>query len=339
LIAASPASAAPPPSEPLTFVSGEAKLAGVLYRAPGAAPRPVIVLLGGSGPVRKDSPGFRPLVEPFTSAGYDVFAYDKRGVGNSPGRFDPYQSVDSLADDGVAAVHALQRVAGIDPRRVGVWGVSQGGWVGPLMAAKSRDVAFVIAVSGSGATAAEVEIFQRGQHMLSEGFSAGDVRDVTAFRRILWAYYGTGYGRDAAETAYATAKTRPWFAKLKFDPALGTPESIDPGLREFFRQMLYDPARTAERVGAPVLAIFGAKDSLAPVDDGASKLMLAFARGGNRNAAVVVFANGGHGLQLVTGERECHDCSEHDAEAGNFVPVPGYIERMTAFLGSLPPPG
>ena len=333
--AGSPAFAATGAEETIAFASGEAKLVGTLHRAPGSGTHPAIVLLSGTGPARRDGPSFRPLFEPFTAAGYSVFAYDKRGVGDSPGRFDPYQTVASLADDGVAAVHALQRLPGVDPRRVGVWGVSQGGWVGPLMAASSPDVAFVISVSASGATAGEVEMFQRGEQLRGRGFSADDVRDVTAFRRVLWAYYGTGYGRDAAQAAHDKAKTRPWFAALKFDAALGTPDTIDPGLREFMRQMLYDPARAAERVTVPVLIVFGAKDSLAPVDDGVARLMLAYARGKNPHVDFAVFPNGGHGLQLVNGESECHECFENDLEAGRYVPVPGYIERMTAFLRSL----
>ncbi|HEY0396680.1 MAG TPA: alpha/beta fold hydrolase [Candidatus Elarobacter sp.] len=333
--AGSPAFAATGADETITFVSADATLVGTLHRAPGPGAHPAIVLLSGTGPARRDGPSFRPLFEPFTAAGYSVFAYDKRGAGDSPGRFDPYQTVASLADDGVAAVHALQRLSGIDPRRVGVWGVSQGGWVGPLMAASSPDVAFVISVSASGATAGEVEMFQRGEQLRGRGFSADDARDVTAFRRVLWAYYGTGYGRDAAQAAYDKARTRPWFSALKLDAALGTPETIDPGLREFMRQMLYDPARTAERVTVPVLVVFGAKDSLAPVDDGVARLMLAYARGKNPHVEFAVFANGGHGLQLVSGESECHECFEKDLEAGRYVPVPGYIERMTAFLKSL----
>jgi pimeloyl-ACP methyl ester carboxylesterase len=330
------AAVAAPAAEPLTFISGGATLAATLYRAAAPGARPAVVLLGGTGPVKKDAPAFVALIAPFTTAGFDVLTFDKRGVGASPGRFDPYQSLESLAEDGVAAVHALQRVAGVDARRIGVWGVSQGGWVAPLMATKSPDVAFVISVSASGATPAEVEIFQRGQQMLGEGFGADDVHEVTAFRRVVWAYLGTGYGRDAGEAAYAKARTRPWFAALKFAPALGTPDTIDPGLREFYRQMLYDPARTAERVSVPVLVIFGAKDGLAPVDVGVSQLMLAYARGGNKQVAFAVFADGGHGLQLVTTEREDHAASEHAATSGGYVPVPGYIDRMVDFLLALP---
>ena len=329
------ACAAADPVETVTFESGGAKLVGTLRRAPGAGPHPAIVLLSGTGPAGKDGPAFRPLFAPFAAAGYSVFAYDKRGVGDSPGRFDPYQTVESLAADGIAAIHALQRLPGVDPRHVGVWGVSQGGWVGPLMASRSSDVAFVISVSASGATAGEVEMFQRGSQLLAKGYSAADAADVTAFRRVLWAYYGTGVGRDAAQAALERAKSRPWFGDLKFDATLGTPETIDPGLREFMRQMLYDPARTAEQVTVPVLVVFGAKDSLAPVGDGVARLMLAYARAKNARAEFAVFPSAGHGLQLVAGDSECHECFEKDLEAGRYVAAPGYFERMTAFLARM----
>jgi uncharacterized protein len=55
-----------------------------------------------------------------------------------------------LADDAVAAVQMLRQRADVDPAQVGLWGLSEGGWVAPLAAPRSDDVAFVITVAGGG---------------------------------------------------------------------------------------------------------------------------------------------------------------------------------------------
>ena len=42
----------------------------------------------------------------------------------------------------------------IDPKQIGVWGISQGGWLGPLAATMSHHIRFVVAVSSSGVSPA-----------------------------------------------------------------------------------------------------------------------------------------------------------------------------------------
>ncbi len=85
----------------------------------------------------------------FAEHGVAALAYDKRGVNESTRDFRRVAFTD-LAPDGLAAVAVLRARADIDPGRIGVWGLSQGGWLGPLAASQSKDVAFVIAVSGPG---------------------------------------------------------------------------------------------------------------------------------------------------------------------------------------------
>ena len=85
----------------------------------------------------------------FATHGVAALAYDKRGVNESTGDFRIVSFTD-LAADGLAAVAVVKARTDIDPGRIGVWGMSQGGWLGPLAASQSKDVAFVIAVSAQG---------------------------------------------------------------------------------------------------------------------------------------------------------------------------------------------
>ncbi|HET8576787.1 MAG TPA: prolyl oligopeptidase family serine peptidase [Methylomirabilota bacterium] len=59
-------------------------------------------------------------------------------------------SADALA--GVAALKARKEV---DPRRIGLLGISQGGWIAPLAATRSADVAFVVTLSGPAVSVGE----------------------------------------------------------------------------------------------------------------------------------------------------------------------------------------
>jgi dipeptidyl aminopeptidase/acylaminoacyl peptidase len=52
--------------------------------------------------------------------------------------------LDVLARDALACVRRLKTQPEIDPRRVGLWGISQGGWITPLAAGLDDAPAFII---------------------------------------------------------------------------------------------------------------------------------------------------------------------------------------------------
>src|SRR6267142_6615271 len=136
--------------ETVTFRNGGIEFTGTLELPDGPAPYPAIVLLTGSDPSPRDAPFFEDLRRRFTERGFAALSFDKRGVGDSGGKYEETPDFDVAAGDGLAAVQLLRGRPDIDSTRVGVWGVSQGGWLALLMAAKSPRVAFVINVSGPG---------------------------------------------------------------------------------------------------------------------------------------------------------------------------------------------
>ncbi|NUW44903.1 alpha/beta hydrolase family protein [Nonomuraea rhodomycinica] len=110
----------------------------------GGGKRPGIVLIHGAGTGTPRTKLMGEAVE-FARRGLSVLVYDKRSVGYS--LFE--RSYAQLAGDALGAVAALRRQPGVDPAKVGVWGLSEGGWVAPMAAARSRDVAFVVLVGAN----------------------------------------------------------------------------------------------------------------------------------------------------------------------------------------------
>ena len=117
--------------------------------------------------------------------GVAALAYDKRGVGESTGDFRAVSFTD-LATDGLAGVAWLKARGDINPKQIGVWGLSQGGWLGPLAASKSRDIAFVMAVSGPGVSPAEQMVFYYANELRARGMSDQDVDAASETRRKVW---------------------------------------------------------------------------------------------------------------------------------------------------------
>src|SRR5262245_11956842 len=149
---------------PITFRSGDATLAGALFVPDDGRRHPAIVLFHGSGPEPRNT--F--MARWFAEHGVAALTYDKRGVGASTGDFRAV-SFTALAADGLAAVALLKARSDVDSARIGVWGLSQGGWLGPLAASRSADVAFVIAVSGPGVTPAEQMVFYYANQLRERG--------------------------------------------------------------------------------------------------------------------------------------------------------------------------
>ncbi|GAB3726449.1 hypothetical protein GCM10028862_01760 [Luteimonas pelagia] len=133
-----------PDTREVRFQSGDLRLAGTLYTPSTAAQHPAVVLAHGSGPADRFG---GPWITYFTDLGFAVFAYDKRGVGESEGDWRQASYLD-LAADLEAAVAWVSTQPGVDPARVGVHTSSQSGWYAPLAAARDRACASWSSASG-----------------------------------------------------------------------------------------------------------------------------------------------------------------------------------------------
>ena len=103
----------------------------------------------------------------YASIGLAAVRFDKRGVGDSGGRFtdvgpeNSAQVFDVLASDLVSIVDYLLGRTDIDPTRIGLLGVSQAGWIMPLAAARDPDIAFMISTSGAASSVGVSDYFDR----------------------------------------------------------------------------------------------------------------------------------------------------------------------------------
>jgi uncharacterized protein len=152
--------------EELSFNSDGARLTGVLHVPPGRGRRPAVVLVHGSGRMTAEAQLAGPASR-LIGAGFAVYAYDKRGVGRSSGEYTNVGVSNSdrmfgvLGSDALAAVDALRLRSEIDPRRIGLVGVSQGGWIAPLAASRSTHIRFVVSVSGPAVSVGEEIAYSR----------------------------------------------------------------------------------------------------------------------------------------------------------------------------------
>ena len=300
----------------MRFANGNVTLAGSLFLPDGAGRHPAVVLFHGSGPQGRDAS----MARWFAEQGVAALAYDKRGVGESSGDFRRIPFLD-LTGDGLAALAFLKARSDIDPRRIGVWGLSQGGWLGPLAASQSREVAFVIAVSGPGVSPGEQMVFLYGNQLRDEGLSESAIADASALRRQVWQYLSTGNGYAEAKAALALARSRPWFQALQAQQdglfAKSDSEILDnPGLRSslwFHVELNYDPTGALRKLSVPALFVFGEKDELVPVMKSADIIR---ANQQDRDFTIKVFPGADHGIYVGGGRSH----------------APGYLDTMRDWM-------
>ncbi len=148
----------------------EPELAAELLLPDRQPPLAGAVVLQGSGVSDRSNAWSRAIAEELARAGLAVLLTDKRGCGASGGDWRTV-GFEELADDALAGVAFLASLPEVDPGRIGLVGLSQGGWVAPLAAARSPEVAFVVDVSGAAVGYVEQSFFEMANTVRQEGLS------------------------------------------------------------------------------------------------------------------------------------------------------------------------
>lgn len=193
---------------------GGTKLVGRLYLPPGDGKVPVVVLVHGS---EHDSAlSFDAMQRELPAQGVGAFVYDKRGTGASGGSYTQDFSV--LANDAVAAVTEARRLAGARAGRVGFRGGSQGGWVAPLAATRTK-VDFVIVGYGLAVSPLEEDREAVALYLKLKGYDqsvidkAWELSDAIAV--MVTGQPDRGYAQlDAARTKY---RNESWYKDVRGD--------------------------------------------------------------------------------------------------------------------------
>lgn len=128
----------------VSFTSDGNTLHGTVIDPPGRSDgRPGVVIVAGAGSTSRWD--YQDEAKAFAEAGIVTLIYDKR-----PGYSRATSTFSDLADDALAGLRLLRTRPEVAPSMVGLWGHSQGGWVVPLAASRSDQVAFVVTVGASG---------------------------------------------------------------------------------------------------------------------------------------------------------------------------------------------
>lgn len=130
------------------------QLAGMILVPEGEGPFPTVVIIHGSGTSRRNNIWYLSVANHLQQHGIAVLLPDKRGSEKSEGEWLGAR-FEELATDTISAIKFLKDQQLFEYSTIGLLGMSQGGWIAPVVAAKTDDVSFVVSMSGAAVTSEE----------------------------------------------------------------------------------------------------------------------------------------------------------------------------------------
>ena len=269
---------APPPNATytaeevrLTAPAGH-RLAGTLTLPSNIKPPfPAVVLISWSSPQNRDMMGhwarpwsayipFRQIADRLSSKGIAVLRMDDRSYGCSTGGPLIEATTHERAEDNSAAVEYLRSRSEIDPLRIGLLGLSEGGNIGPMIAASDPTIGALVIMAGCATNGWKIQEHQF-RYEIERDESITEQEQEKRVREKM----------DGLRAWVRAGKANPWF--------------------EAFLE--YMPLPTAKRVTCPVLILHGDKDAHVSVEH-AHILAQAMRSGGNNDVTVRIFENINH---------------------------------------------
>ena len=256
-------------AEEVIFANQTVQLAGTLYKPDTETPYPALVVLHAANGGTRQFPFYQHLVTHLPARGIAVLLYDRRGSGHSGGDFET-ASFETLAKDGKVAIDYLHTRADIDKSRTGLYGVSQGGWIAPLVVGLRSDIAFLIIVSGCGVSPAKQMDYGAAYNLREKGFTENTIAQAISLRNQVNEYYRGHLSRAVVAAELDRAQSEPWFQEAYLDPGKDLPEDVTKD--KWWHEFDYDPLPIWKQIQPPTLFLFAEDDRWVPVAESMSKL-------------------------------------------------------------------
>ena len=280
-----------PSTEEFSFESGGFRLVGDLSLPGGEGPYPAVIMVSGSGSqTRSSTPTSSLVLRTFRDAGFAVLSWDKPGSGESTGEFEEGQGLRQRAEILAQGIRVLGQHPAIDATKVGLWGLSQAGWVMPLAMELTDDISFMISVSGGGEDSIEQGAYQISEQLVCRG--------VPRDQAELAEKWGPQAAKGESYVLYVEAMEI-LLPIPGMDQFIGSEMASEGDWQPWPPEIdaYFDPVTVLERTTIPVLAVFGEMDKNIDPIQGAAAYERALTAAGNPDFHVELIPGIGHTMQ------------------------------------------
>jgi hypothetical protein len=222
------------------------------------------------------------LADHLTRRGIAVLRVDDRGVGGSTGKVAESTS-DDFAGDVLAGIEYLETRKEIDPKKIGLIGHSEGGLIAPIVASRSKDVAFIVLMAGPGLTGEEIIYLQSALIARANGAKDEMIAQNRLIQEKTFAVI-----KQEKDNSLAEKKLLEINGATTEEQQKAAAPRIRPYLSTWFRYFLtYDPIPFLKQVRCPVLAINGELDLQVPYKENLAAIEAALKAGNNKDHTAI----------------------------------------------------
>ena len=305
--------------QPVSFVSGKRILKGDLYTPVSKGTHSAVVFAHGSGAATR-SVGF--FTTYFLQLGIAVLTFDKQGAGESTGDWQT-ASFDELSDDIIAGINFLKKQPAINPKKIGVMGNSQGGWIGSMVTAKTKDAAFLLMRVGAGENVMETMLHENRGIYLADGFAENEVDEIIKMYRNYMNVAIQGKTWEQGDSVILSYRKNLWFKKIYPEPRIKSVSS-EKNLLWLRKNLLYDSYDYLKKTKVPVLWLMAEKDWNVNSQKSYPRIVEALKKAGNKDFEVNIIRNSAHsGLITKAG---------FYTEPFSWEYAPGFWDTMQTWL-------
>jgi pimeloyl-ACP methyl ester carboxylesterase len=312
-------------TEKFVFESGHFKIVGELRIPSSDGKHPLVIMVHGDGPAYRTY--FFALKKCFLRAGYATLMWDKPGSGQSTGKFSQAHLRAERAEILLGAISNVKSHLKIDPDSIGVWGISQAGYVIPMALPKTDDISFMIMVGCPGENGVYQTAYLIRRQLEFESVTEEEARQAeNHFIQLCYAETFEQYIKHAKPLYDNPVQREMGFVSALWDETNWKPLSPE-------REGFFNPIGIIEKTTIPVLAFFGEKDTQVDPIQGVEAYKKALTKAGNKNFRVELIPNADHNIILCKTGSMKERRSRSSKEWQNYAPE--YLEMMEEWLKKL----
>ncbi|MDO6389970.1 alpha/beta fold hydrolase [Pontibacter sp. BT731] len=312
-------------------------LAGTLSIPAGKGKHPAVILFTGSGRQDRDMTllGHKPflvLADHLTRQGFAVLRLDDRGAGKSGGNHTMATTQDFVSD-AQAAYAFLKTHQQVNPKKIGLLGISEGALIASSVAAANTDVAFVVLMAGSAVPGVDLLVSQN-EAILKSQLPEATLQKYLQLRRAQFevaasdaeVFEAAQKIRVLEQEARANLEEKDQQLAVMLSPQAENAvvaQITTPWMRHF---LAYDPAPALQQLKMPVLALNGSKDLQVPAAANLAATEKALKAAGNKRYTIKELSGLNHIFQNAdTGQ-------VHEYATIEETMAPAALDTMSAWM-------
>jgi len=310
-------------SQTLIFGAGRFEIVADLQMPEGPGPHPAIIILHGGGSGTRDD--YRHMRERFGNAGYATLIWDKPGFGASKGQLSEQNTIAERVDILLTATGILREQPRVDGGHVGVWGVSQAGYMVASALQQDHRFAFAILVGPPGENSIEQTAYFVGQQVACAGASS---RQWVEAETLAAAVLAAGIYDDYVTSGRMLLDRYPVVKEVGFMAGILPRDRWQPRMPD--SESYFDPIPSISKTSIPLLILYGELDKNVDPVQGSMAYQRAIESSGNRQSRVVPVDGVDH--DMVPSSTGCERERRHRR---SWAVSPGYLDTMLCWLSGI----